>query len=161
MKKTDNAPPISIGLNFKTQLFGGYDKADVNAYIESAITSIEDEKEKFEKKKNSISDLLVNGQMFGDQLITDAQIKATSIIDEANVKAQEIIKSANHEVLTMKKEKEDTYKQYQSNFNNLIHQLTETYKNSCAEYEKMLEDLKQLESVFKEKNHEEDSSIDA
>lgn len=102
---------------FRTSFMGGFNKTDVNAYIEKILREFDD---KFKEKDDEISSLKNQNKEYkskyeellkkGDQ-INDDRAKIAEVLIKAQEKAQLMLEDARIEALEEKKKLEETIEQ--------------------------------------------------
>ena len=108
--------PLDIeNKEFKNGMFG-YDKADVEEFLDQVLTDFEalykenialkdkvstlsDGINQYKTMEDSLQNALLIAQATGEEVKKSAQEKAENIVKEAELRASEIINNANHEIL--------------------------------------------------------------
>ena len=100
-------PSDLYNTDFTTSLFGGYDKAEVDAFLERVgdvferlLTQVRELNEQTERQKtqaqeyremeHTLRDALSSSQKFSDDLLESARTKANALLDEARAQAARV-----------------------------------------------------------------------
>ena len=81
-------------------------------HLEEKLNYLESELGKFNRIEKNINDALITAQRTSDEVIKNSQMKSDIIIEKAENRAIKIIDDANNEVLRIKKEHEESRKEY-------------------------------------------------
>lgn len=142
--------PLDIQNKEFTKSLRGYKEAEVDEFLDNVIDSyekiyndnaemkekirlLEDQIEKYNSLEKTLKDTLVVAQSTAEEVAINASKKAELIIKESEDKGRKLIENANNEVINIRKEYEETKKDFQifkTRFKTLLESQLDLINNS-------------------------------
>lgn len=142
--------PLDIQNKEFTKSLRGYKEAEVDEFLDNVIDSyekiyndnaemkekirlLEEQIEKYNSLEKTLKDTLVVAQSTAEEVAINASKKAELIIKESEDKGRKLIENANNEVINIRKEYEETKKDFQifkTRFKTLLESQLDLINNS-------------------------------
>ncbi len=119
-----------------TQKRGGYEPAEVDAYI----NSLDQQLKEYERKASAINNAIISAQMASDKMIKQANAETSELIKKAKDEAAEIVQKAKDEADTIIKQANDEKEKI----------MVEARKYSAAIAENATEEIDRIHSTIAE-----------